>query len=100
MMKSLKNQKKNQTKLKYFLNTLKLMMKNPHQKTEVPDPRILKTNEGEVVDREIIIIFVKEGLAAAEKTSPKIDWIAKFPAKFLILMHQNTNSIHVKKASE
>ena len=76
------------------------MMKNPHQKTEVPDPRNLRTNEGEVVDREIIIIFVKESLAATEKTSQKIDRIAKFPAKFLILMHQSTNSIHVKKASE
>ena len=52
------------------------------------------------VDREIIIIFVKEDLAAAEKTFQKIDWIAKFPAKFLILMYQSTYSIHVKKASE
>jgi len=100
MMKSLQNQKKNQRKLKYFSNTLKLMTKNSHQKTEVPDPRNLRTNEGEVVDREIIIIFVKEDLAAAEKTFQKIDWIAKFPAKFLILMHKSTYSIHVKKASE
>ena len=73
MMKSLQNQKKNQRKLKYISNTLKLMMKNSHQKTEVHDPRDLRTNEGEVVDREIIIIFVKEDLAAAEKTFQKID---------------------------
>ena len=49
------------------------MMKNSHQKTEVPDARIFRTNEGEVVDREIIIIFVKEDHAAAEKTFQKID---------------------------
>ena len=76
------------------------MMKNSHQKTEAHDPRDLSTNEEEVVDREIIILFVKEDLAAAEKTFQKIDWIAKIPVKFLILMHQSTYSIHVKKASE
>ena len=76
------------------------MMKNHHQKTEVPDPQEFENKRRGGGGQRDYNYLSQRKPRRRRKDFPKIDLIAKFPAKFLILMHLSTNSIHVKKAYE